>query len=146
MEAIDNKKARFDYEISETLGVGIELLGHEAKAVRSGKASIVGAVVKIYGGQLWLVGATIGPYQEKNIPAEFDAQRSRRLLAHKREISELIGKTSQKGLTLIPIKLYNNKGKIKLEIGLGRSRKKSDKRETIRKREVERQIKKHLEK
>ena len=140
METIQNKKAFFDYEISETLEAGMELLGLEVKAIRSGKASIVGATVKIYGGQLWLVGATIGPYQEKNTPAGFDPQRSRRLLIHKREIAELIGKTAQKGSILVPLKLFLKSGKIKLEIGLGVHRKKSDKREVVKKRETEREM------
>lgn len=144
MESIINKKAYFDYKISDTLDVGIELLGHEVKAVRSGKANLVGSLVKVYGGQLWLVGATIGPYQEKNAPKDFDSQHSRRLLAKKSEITSLIGQTSSKNLTLVPLKLYNKHGKIKLEIGLGVHKQKTDKRETIKKREIERQIRKHI--
>ncbi len=144
MESIQNKKAYFDYEISDTLNAGIELLGHEAKAIRSGKASVVGSLVKIYGGQLWLVGATIGPYQEKNTPKDFDPRRSRRLLAKKSEIIALVGQASSKNLTLVPLKLYNKRGKIKLEIGLGVHKKKTDKRETIKKRETERQVRKHI--
>jgi len=144
MESISNKKAYFDYKISDTFEAGVELLGHEAKAIRSGKANLVGALVKIYGGQLWLVGATIGPYQEKNTPQGFDSQRSRRLLAKKSEIASLVGQTSSKNLTLVPLKLYNKHGKIKLEIGLGVHKHKTDKRETIKKREVERQMRKHI--
>ena len=140
MESIQNKKAYFDYKISDTLDVGIELLGHEVKAIRSGKANLVGALVKIYGGQLWLVGATIGPYQEKNTPPGFDPQRSRRLLAKKSEIASLVGQTLSKNLTLVPIKLYNKKGLIKLEIGLGARRKKHDKRELIRTKESKKEI------
>lgn len=140
MESIINKKAYFDYKISETFEAGIELLGHEVKAVRSGKASLVGALVKIYGGQLWLVGATISPYQEKNTPPGFDPQRSRRLLAKKSEIASLVGQTSSKNLTLVPLKLYNKKGLIKLEIGLGARRKKHDKRELIRTKESKKEI------
>lgn len=142
METISNKKAFFDYEISDTLDAGIELLGHEVKAIRSGKVSIVGALVKIYGGQLWLVGATISPYQIKNTPKDFDPQRSRRLLMHKREIIKLMGATSRKALTLMPLKLYNKKGLIKLEIGIGIRKNKSDKREAILTRESKRETKK----
>lgn len=134
-----NKKAHFDYSISETFETGIGFLGHEVKAVRSGKANLVGASVKIYDSQLWLVGATIGPYQEKNAPSGFDPQRSRRLLARKKEIAELVGKISSKNLTLVPLRLYNKRGKIKLEIGIGIGRKKSDKREVIKKRDIERE-------
>ena len=144
MENISNKKAYFDYEISDTLEAGIELLGHEVKAVRSGKAGIVGSVVKIYGGQLWLVGATIGPYQIKNTPKDFDPQRSRRLLVKKAEIVSLMGQVSSKNLTLVPIKLYNKKGLIKLEIGLGVHKKKSDKRDIIKKREAEKNIRRQV--
>jgi SsrA-binding protein len=144
MELISNKKAYFDYEIFETFNTGIELLGHEVKAAKNKKASITGAVVKIYDGQLWLIGATIGPYQEKNTPQGFDPQRPRRLLAQKQEISQIIGKISQKGLTIIPLKLYNKNGKVKLEIGLAKSRKKSDKRELIKERESKKNIKKYL--
>lgn len=143
MESISNKKAYFDYEISDTLEAGIELLGHEVKAVRTGKASLVGSLVKIYGGQVWLVGATIGPYQKKNEPENFDPQRSRRLLLHKQEIIRLIGVTSKKTLTLVPIKLYNKKGIIKLEIGIGTHKKKGDKREAIITRESRREIRKN---
>jgi SsrA-binding protein len=144
MESIQNKKAYFDYEISETFEAGIELLGHEVKAVRTGKASLVGSLVKIYGGQVWLVGATIGPYQVKNTSSDFEPTRSRRLLIKKKEIITLIGKTAAKNLTLVPLKLYNKRGIIKLEIGLGVHRNKSDKRETIRKRETGRNIREHL--
>ena len=145
METISNKKAYFDYEISDTLEAGIELLGHEAKAVRVGKANLAGAVVKIYGGQLWLVGATIGPYQAKNVSADFEPTRSRRLLVNKREIAELIGRTAAKNLTLVPLKLYNKRNKIKLEIGLGVHRKKTDKREAIKKRETERAVRNRID-
>jgi SsrA-binding protein len=144
MESISNKKAYFDYEISDTLEAGVELFGHEVKAIRTGKASLVGSLVKIYGGQVWLVGATIGPYQAKNVSADFEPTRSRRLLIKKSEIITLIGKTAAKNLTLVPLKLYNKRGIIKLEIGLGVHKNKSDKRETIRKREMGRNVRERL--
>lgn len=144
MEMIDNKKARFDYAISEIFEAGIELLGHEVKAIRSGKASLLGSLVKIYDGQLWLVGATIGPYQQKNTPSGFDPKHTRRLLTKKSEISSLVGQMSSKNLTLVPLKLYNKHGIIKLEIGLGVHKNKSDKRETIRKRDIERETHRHF--
>ena len=145
MESIQNKKAYFDYAIAETMETGIELSGHETRAIRAGKAALAGAVIKIYGGQLWLVGATIGPYQEKNTPPGFDPKRARRLLAHKKEIGTLAGAVQSKHLTLVPLKLYNKGGKIKLEIGLAKSRLKGDKREAIKKRETERAIRKRSE-
>ncbi len=144
METINNKKAYFDYSISDTMETGLELLGHEVKAIRLGKASLVGALVKIYDGQLWLVGATIGPYQQKNTPSGFDPNRTRRILSKKSEITSLIGQISSKNLTLVPIKLYNKHGIIKLEIGLGIHKNKSDKRETIKKRDIERETHRHF--
>jgi len=140
MESIINKKAHFDYQINDTLIAGIELSGHETKAIRFGKAQLTGSFVKIYGRQMWLVGATIGPYQEKNAPKDFDPSRSRRLLVNKAEIEALMGTVSAKKAILIPLKLFEKKGKIKLEIGMGISKKKSDKREVIKKRETKREI------
>lgn len=144
MDTISNKKAFFDYQISETFEAGVELLGHEVKAVRTGKANLVGSVVKIYGGQAWLVGATIGPYQAKNTPADFDPIRARRLLVKKSELAALIGKTAAKNLTLVPLRLYNKHELIKLEIGLGVHKNKSDKRESIKKKDIERETHRHF--
>ncbi len=144
MESIVNKKAYFDYEILETMEAGMELLGHEVKAIKTGKANIVGAMAKIYGGQLWLVGAGIGPYQAKNVSDNFDPARSRRLLVKKDEIKYLSGKMSSKNLTLVPLKLYNKNGKIKIEIGLGVHKKKSDKREIIKKRDIEKETRRNF--
>ena len=139
-----NRRVRFDYEILETIEVGIALLGFEVKAVKSGRMSLVGAFVVIRGDEAWLLNATISPYQPKNTPLDYDPTRSRRLLLHKREIKELIGKTSQKGLTIVPLKAYTKRSRIKLLIGLARSKKKSDKREVIKKREASREIRRTL--
>ncbi len=135
-----NEKARFNYEILETLEAGVVLTGQEVKSVRRGSASIRGAYVKILGGEAWLLGATIPPYQTGNVPAGYDPQRSRKLLLKRAELKYLIGKSQERGLTLVPIKLYNKNGLIKLEIGMGRGKKKADKREKITKREVQRKI------
>lgn len=139
-----NEKARFNYEISEMLEAGMVLTGQEVKSVRRGSASIRGAYVKILGNEAWLLSATIPPYQAGNAPSDYDSQRSRKLLLKKSELKYLIGKAQERGLTLIPIKLYNKNGLIKLEIGIGRGKKKSDKREKIAKREVERKIERAL--
>lgn len=139
-----NEKARFDYEILETLEAGVVLIGQEVKSIRRGSASIRGAYVKILGGEAWLVGATIPPYQAGNMPAGYDPQRSRKLLLKRSELKYLIGKSQERGLTLVPIKLYNKNGLIKLEIGIGRGKKKADKREKITKREVQRKIERAL--
>jgi len=141
---IENKKAYFDYAIQETFEAGIVLLGHEVKAVKSGKASIVGSYVKMYDNEAWLVGAQINPYQEKNTPKEYDPQRNRKLLLAKKEIKMFLGKAKEKGLTIVPLKLYNKGGKIKVAIALAKSKKAPDKRETIKKRDVERELGRRL--
>lgn len=142
-----NDKARFDYEILETLESGIVLTGQEVKSVKRGSASIRGAYVKLLGGptaksgmEAWLLGATIPPYQAGNLLTGFDPQRSRKLLLRRNELKYLIGKSQERGLTLVPIKLYNKNGLVKLEIGIGRGKKKADKREKITKRETQRKI------
>jgi len=144
MEAITNKKAYFDYEILETFEAGIKLLGFEVKSVKLGRISLNGAYAKIYNGEVWLVNASISPFQEKNIFKEYDHQRPRVLLMHKKEISHLLGKIQEKSLTLVPLKIYNKKGKIKVELGLARSKKEFDKRNTIKKRETEREIRRKM--
>ena len=139
-----NEKARFDYEILETLEAGMVLLGQEVKSVKRGSASIKGAYVKILGEEAWLLGATIPPYQAGNAPAGYDALRNRKLLLKRSELKYLIGKSQERGLTLVPVKLYNKNGLVKLEIGIGRGKKKGDKREKITKREVSRKIQRAL--
>jgi SsrA-binding protein len=138
-----NKRAYFDYQILETYEAGIELLGFEVKSVKTGRINLGGSYVIIRGGQTWLLNADIPPYQPKNIPKDYDSKRTRRLLLKKSEIKNLIGRT-QEGLTLVPLKVYTKgkTGKIKIEIGLAKSRKKADKRELIKKREAEREMKK----
>lgn len=136
-----NKKAQFDYEILETYEAGIELLGFEVKAIRKGFASLAGSFAIIRGGEAYLLNANIPPYQPGNTPKEHDPARTRKLLLTKDEIKELVGKTEKTGLTLVPLRLYNKKSKIKLELGLARHKKARDKRETIRKRETEREMK-----
>ena len=136
-----NDKARFDYEILETYEAGLVLTGQETKSVKSGKVSIKGCYVKIIGNEAWLIGITISPFQPGNIPPDYDAQRTRKLLLKKPEIKYLIGKSQEKGLSLVPLKLYGKNNLIKLEIGVGRWKKKYDKREVIKKREFERKVK-----
>lgn len=135
-----NEKARFDYEILETFEAGVVLTGQEVKSVKRGSVLIRGAYVKILGGEAWLLGATIPPYQIGNVLAGYDPQQSRKLLLKRSELKYLIGKSQERGLTLVPIKLYNKNGLIKLEIGIGLGKKKADKREKITKREVQRKI------
>lgn len=145
-EIIVNKRAKFDYEILETYEAGLELYGFEVKAIRLGHMSLIGAFAVIQDNQAWLLNAHISTYQPKNIriEIEYEPTRTRRLLLHKSEIKELIGKSAQKGLTMVPLRVYNKKRRIKILIGLGRSKKKTDKRETIKKRETERDIEREL--
>jgi SsrA-binding protein len=135
-----NKKATFDYEILEKFEAGIELKGHEVKAIKAGKVSLTGAYVKEFGNELFLLGALVSPYQPRNVPKDYQEQRDRKLLLTKKELNYLAGKLNEKGLTIVPIKLYNKGGKVKLEIGVARGKKKYDKRETIKKRDVERRL------
>ena len=139
-----NEKAHFDYHIQETLEAGLVLAGHEVKSIRAGRCSIKGAYVKIVNGEAWLLGATVSPYQPGNVPPDYDQQRSRKLLLKKKELNYLIGKSQEKGLTLVPIKLYNKNGLIKLEVGVGQGKKKADKREKIIEREIQRKIERML--
>ncbi len=134
-----NKKARFDYEILETFQAGIVLIGQEVKAIKTGHISIKGSYVIVKENEFFLIGANIPPYQPKNAPKDYDPERLRKLLLTKSEIKHLIGKIKQKGLTLVPIKVYTVKGKVKIIFGIGRGKKKYDKREAIKKREFDRE-------
>lgn len=136
----ENKKAYFNYEILQTYEAGIELRGWEVKSAKTGHINLAGAFVVVKDEEGWLLNAHLPPYQTKNAPADYDPTRSRRLLLHKSEIKELIGKTSQKGLTIVPLKMYTKRNRIKVLIGLARYKKKVDKRELIKKRETEREI------
>ncbi|MEK7092186.1 MAG: SsrA-binding protein SmpB [Patescibacteria group bacterium] len=135
-----NKKVYFDYEILETFEAGIELFGFEVKSILKGNAHLEGGRVLVRGNEVFLVGVTIPPYQANNTPRDYEPDRTRKLLLHKKEISRLTGNQSQKGLTLVPIKLYNKGSKIKLSFGIARGKKKFDKRETIKKRETKRMV------
>lgn len=140
----ENKKAYFDYEILEKFEAGLVLIGHEVKAIKTGKISIKGAYVILRDEEAYLIGAIIPPYQPKNAPFGYEPERTRKLLLNKQEIKKLIGKSQEKGLTLKPLKIYEKNGKLKLEFGIAKGKKKSDKRELIRKRETEREIRKTL--
>jgi len=138
MEYANNPKAHFDYEILETLEAGLVLEGHEVKSIKTGKASIKGAYVKIINNEPYLIGANISPYQPANTPRDYDPQRSRKLLLSKKEISVLTGTSHAHGLTLIPLKIYSKKGRLKLLVGVARGKKKYDKREAIKRKDVQR--------
>ncbi len=135
-EATVNRKAYFDYEIMETYEAGIELFGFEVKAIKTGHINLLGSFAVIKDGEMWLLNVSISAYQPKNAPPDYDPTRSRRLLLHKSEIKELIGKSAQKGLTIVSLKVYTKRNRIKVLLGLARHKKKTDKRELIRKREA----------
>lgn len=136
----ENRKARFDYEILEKYEVGIELLGVEVKSVRSGKISIEGSFILVRGGEIFLINCNIQPYQQNNIIKDYDPLRNRKLLLTKKEIKELSEVEKNKSLTIVPISVYNKNRKIKLEIAVVKGKKKYDKRENIKKRETDREI------
>jgi SsrA-binding protein len=136
----ENRKARFNYEILEKYETGIELLGTEVKAVRGGQMSLEGAFVIIRGGEAFLINANIPPYQPQNAPKDYDPLRNRKLLLTKKEITELSDGEKNKSLTIAPISVYNKNRKIKVEIALVKGKKKFDKRETIKKRETDREV------
>jgi SsrA-binding protein len=141
MALAENRKARFDYEILKTFSAGLELLGPEVKSIRSGKISLAGAFVAVRGEEAYLVGADIPPYQPKNTPADYDATRARKLLLSEAEITELADAEHTKGLTIVPLSVYNKGRFLKLDLAIARGKKKFDKRESIKKRDVERELK-----
>ncbi len=133
-----NPKANFDYDILETLEAGMVLAGHEVRSIKTGKASLKGAYVRMISGKAMLVGATVTPYQPKNTPAGYDPQQSRALLLTKKQLETLSGLSKSHGLTMVPLKLYDKHGRIKLLIGVARGKKKYDKREAIKKKDIQR--------
>ncbi len=136
----ENKKATQDYQILEKLEAGLVLEGHEVKAIRQGKISLAGSFIVPKGRELFLVGANVAPYQPANTPKGYVEDRARKLLLHKKEISYLIGKSREKGLTLLPLRVYTSGQRIKIEIAVAKGKKKRDRRQEIRKREAEKEI------
>ena len=140
----ENKKAYYDYTLLKKFEAGIVLLGQEVKSIKLGRCILRGAFVVLKDREVFLINATIPPYQPKNSPKDYEPKRSRKLLLKKDEINYLIGKTAEKGLTLIPLRMYTQRGKIKIEIGVAKNKKKKDKREVLRKRDTDRDIKREL--
>ena len=136
----ENRKARFNYEILEKYETGIELLGVEVKSVRKGRMSLEGAFVIVRGDEVFLINANTPPYQPNNAPKDYDPLRNKKLLLTKKEIAALAGSEKNKSLTIVPIAVYNKGRKIKVEIALVKGKKKQDKRESIKKRETDREI------
>lgn len=136
----ENKKVYFNYEILEKLTAGIELLGFEVTAVRAGRMSLDGSYAVMRGNEAFLIGASITPLQPKNIKVDYDERRNRKLLLTKKEIRDLAASEKQNGLTIVALSVYNMGRKIKVELGIAKGKKKSDKRESIKKRESDREI------
>ena len=144
MTLLQNKKVHFDYEVLETFTAGIELFGHEVKALRNKQGSLEGSHVTVRGGEAFLIGAYIPPYQSANTPAGYDDRRHRRLLLTKKELLTLVQYEQQKGLTVVPISMYNKGRNIKVDIAIVRGKKKHDKRETLKRRDTERELRRTL--
>lgn len=140
MTLAENRDARHRYHILETLEAGLSLTGHEAKSARLGTVSLQGAFVVLRGEEPILVNAHIGSFQPKNAPTGYDPRRARKLLLREREIQHLLGKRAAEGLTLVPLKLYTRRRRLKLEVGLARSKTKKDQREALKAREADREI------
>lgn len=161
----ENKRARFDYEILETYEAGIELLGFEVKAIKSGRINLAGAYATLKNNELWLLNADIPPYQPNNTPSEYDSKRTRKLLLKRSEINKIAGSVGKgalprssargrmlSGLTLVPLKVYSKnrpstgsgQGRIKIEIGLGKSKKTKDKRDVLKKRAAIREMRREI--
>lgn len=140
-----NKKAFFDYEILEKIEAGIVLTGDEVKSLRAGHVSLIGAFATIHQGELNLINCNISPYSYAYIKNDALSHRTRKLLLHKREIQRIIGDISRKGITVIPLKLYfNNKGKVKVELGIGKHKKAHAKKTEIKERDIARQTRREL--
>jgi SsrA-binding protein len=133
-----NRKAFFNYEILERAEAGVSLVGTEVKSIREGGLNFRDSYVEFRGGELFLVGCRIGPYSHGNLQNHAE-DRVRKLLLHKREILKLGGKATEKGLTIVPLKAYFKKGRVKLEIGLARGKRAYDKREAIKRKDIERE-------
>ena len=140
MSLVDNKRASFDYSIMETMEAGLELHGYEVKSLRAGQGSLKGARVVARGGEAYLVGATIPAWQAANAPKSYDAERTRRLLLNKKQIAHVLSAEGEKGLTIIPLSVYNKGRVLKLEIAIARGKKAHDKRQSIQERDVKRSI------
>ncbi len=141
---ITHKRATFDYELLERFSAGVELVGHEVKSLRAGRGKLEGAHVVVRGGEAYLVGASIQPYQPGNTPQGYDPERARRLLLTRKELDTLRGIEATKGLTLVPLSWYNSKRLVKLQFASVRGKKQYDKREAIKERDTVRDMRRTL--
>ncbi len=141
---IYNKRSLVDYETLETFEAGIELLGFEVKSIRNKQGSLLGAHIVVRGGEAFIIGSNIPAYQEKNTPPTYDPERNRKILLTKTELQKLSSLESKNGLTIVPVSMYSKGRKIKVQIAVVKGKKKFDKREDIKKREVNRDIRREF--
>jgi SsrA-binding protein len=139
----DNRKARHDYQLLDRLEAGIVLTGTEVKSLRAGRVSLQQAYADVRGEEVWLVGAHIDEYEQGNVQ-NHEPARDRKLLLHRKEIASLIGKVRERGLTLVPTRMYWKNGRVKVELALARGKEQRDKRRDIAKRDAERQMERAL--
>jgi SsrA-binding protein len=138
--AIDNRRARHEFSILESLEAGLALTGTEIKSIRAGGVSLNEAFARVRDGELWLVNMYIPPYKAGNAFSAHDPRRARKLLVHKEQLERLASRSAQKGLTIVPLRLYFARGRAKVEIGLAKGKKLYDKRKSIRERELRREL------
>ncbi|MBR8831235.1 MAG: SsrA-binding protein [Chroococcopsis gigantea SAG 12.99] len=136
----DNRQVRFLYEILETYEAGIQLVGTEVKSIRAGKVNLRDGYVLIRGGEAWMINVHISPYEDSSQYFNHDPRRTRKLLLKKKEITKLIGQVEQKGLTLVPMKMYFKDSYVKVSVGLGKGKKLHDKREDMKRRDDQRDM------
>jgi SsrA-binding protein len=141
---VSNRRALRDYQILERFEAGMVLTGAEVKSLRGGRGSLAEAYARVHGGELWLEGMHIPPYEQAMDKRRYDPIRARKLLLHSMEIKRLIGTTAEKGLALIPLRVYFSHGLAKLELGLGRGKRQFEKREAIAEREHKREMERAL--
>ena len=134
----ENRKARYDYHLVETFEAGIALVGTEVKAIREGRVNLRDSFARVEDGEIFVHGIHIGAYSSRGY-ADHEPLRRRKLLLHKQEIRKLIGKTTERGMTLVPVRMYFKNGRVKVAISLAKGKKEYDRRETIRRREVDRE-------
>jgi SsrA-binding protein len=137
---VSNRRARRDYEILERFETGIVLTGAEVKSLRGGRGSLAESFARVRNGEVWIEGMHIPPYEQAMDKRTYDPIRTRKLLLHRKEIERLIGKTAERGLALVPLRVYFVHGLAKMELGLGRGRRQYEKRQAIAEREHEREM------
>lgn len=143
-DLISNKKAHLNHEFLEKMEAGLELLGLEVKSLRAGHGNLEGSYIIVRGGEAYLTGATIPPYQTNNTPKDYEPTRNRKLILTKQEINQIASNEAKKGLTIVPISVYNKGSKLKLLLSIARGKREFDKRESLKKRDTERDMRRTL--